>query len=43
MMTVEVDGWIITLSNDCVTLDYLDNRFSPDSRAYIHPMTQVAS
>jgi hypothetical protein len=43
MTTVEVHGWIITLYNDCVTLDYFDNCYSPDSRAYIHPMTQVTS
>lgn len=33
-MTVDVDGWVITLFNDCGTLDYCDSCYSPDGREY---------
>ncbi len=35
LMTVEVDGWIITFYNDCDTLDYCVSCYDPDGRAYI--------
>lgn len=35
LMVVEVDGWVVTLYNDCDTLDYCDSCYSPDGRAYI--------
>jgi hypothetical protein len=35
MMTVEVDGWVITFYNDCESLDYCDSCYSPDGRAYL--------
>ncbi|WP_411960662.1 hypothetical protein ACK3BE_09535 [Pseudomonas mandelii] len=34
LMTVDVDGWVITLFNDCGTLDYCDSCYSPDGREY---------
>jgi hypothetical protein len=34
LMTVDVDGWVITLFNDCGTLDYCDSCFSPEGRKY---------
>ena len=33
-MTVDVDGWVITLFNDCGALDYYDSCNSPDGRTY---------
>ncbi|KIF60342.1 hypothetical protein [Pseudomonas fluorescens] len=40
MMTVEVDGWVITFYNDCETLGYCDSCYSPDGRAYIFDSSQ---
>jgi len=34
LMTVDVDGWVITLFNDCGALDYCDSCFSPEGRKY---------
>lgn len=34
LMTVDVDGWVITLFNDCSDLDYCDSCYSPDGRRY---------
>ncbi len=34
LMTVDVDGWVITLFNDCGDLDYCDSCYSPDNRKY---------
>lgn len=34
-MTIEANGWVITLYNDRDTLDYCDSCYSPDGRAYI--------
>lgn len=34
LMTIDVDGWVITLYNDCGTLDYCDSCYSPDGRKY---------
>ena len=34
LMTVDVDGWVITLYNDCSELDYCDSCYSPDGRKY---------
>lgn len=34
LMTVDVDGWVITLYNDCGSLDYCDSCYSPDGRKY---------
>jgi hypothetical protein len=34
LMTVDVDGWVITLFNDCSDLDYCDSCYSPDGRKY---------
>ena len=34
LMTVDVDGWVITLFNDCGSLDYCDSCYSPDGRKY---------
>lgn len=34
MMTIDVDGWVITFYNDCDTLDYCDSCYSPDGRSY---------
>ena len=34
LMTVDVDGWVIILFNDCGTLDYCDSCYSPDGRKY---------
>lgn len=34
LMTVEVDGWVITFFNDCGDLDYCDSCYSPDGRKY---------
>ncbi|WP_191622986.1 hypothetical protein [Pseudomonas fluorescens] len=34
LMTVDVDGWVITFFNDCGTLDYCDSCFSPEGRKY---------
>ena len=34
MMTIEVEGWVITLYNDCNSLDYCDSCYSPDGRSY---------
>jgi hypothetical protein len=34
LMTVDVDGWVITLFNDCGALDYCDSCYSPDGRTY---------
>ncbi|NWA24957.1 hypothetical protein HX870_29705 [Pseudomonas gingeri] len=39
-MTVETDGWVITLYNDCDTLDYCDSCYSPDGRVYIFDSMQ---
>ncbi|WP_331695801.1 hypothetical protein VY732_14595 [Pseudomonas sp. ZY71] len=39
-MTVETDGWVITLYNDCDTLDYCDSCYNPDGRAYIFDSMQ---
>ncbi|MBA5708475.1 hypothetical protein DT037_15590 [Pseudomonas fulva] len=33
-MTVQADGWILTLRNEAGTLDHLISCFSPDGRAY---------
>lgn len=41
MMTVEVEGWIVTFYNDCDTLDYCDSCYSPDGRAYIFDSQQM--
>lgn len=40
MMTVEVDGWVITFYNDCETLDYCDGCSSPDGPAYSFDSSQ---
>ncbi|WP_165869889.1 hypothetical protein [Pseudomonas sp. LS-2] len=40
LMTVEVDGWVITLYNDCDTLDYCDSCFGPEGRAYTFDSSQ---
>ncbi len=32
LMSVEIDGWRLTLFNDCDTLDYCEYGRSPDSR-----------
>jgi hypothetical protein len=34
LMTIDVDGWVITFFNDCNTLDYCDSCYSPDGRKY---------
>lgn len=34
LMTVDVDGWVITLFIDCGDLDYCDSCLSPDGRRY---------
>lgn len=34
LMTVDVQGWAITLFIDCGDLDYCDNCLSPDGRKY---------
>lgn len=34
LMTIEIDGWVITLYNDCGELDYCDSCYSPDDRKY---------
>lgn len=34
LMTVEVDGWVITFFNDAGDLDYCDSCYSPDGRKY---------
>lgn len=34
LMTVEVDGWVVTFFNDCGALDYCDSCYSPDGRKY---------
>ena len=34
LMTVDVDGWLITLFIDCGDLDYCDNCLAPDDRKY---------
>ncbi|MNI46952.1 hypothetical protein D3C73_1014400 [compost metagenome] len=31
-MSVEVDGWLVTLFNDCYTLDYCEECVAPDGR-----------
>src|SRR5450830_466469 len=35
LMTVEVEGWVISFYNDCDTLDYCDSCYCPDGRAYV--------
>ncbi|WP_341524014.1 hypothetical protein AABC73_13575 [Pseudomonas sp. G.S.17] len=40
MMTVEVDGWVITFYNDCDSLDYCDSCYCPDRRAYLFDSSQ---
>ena len=40
MMTVEVDGWVITFDNDCDSLDYCDSCYCPDGRAYLFDSSQ---
>jgi hypothetical protein len=32
LMAVEIDGWLLTLFNDCDTLDYCEYCRSPDGR-----------
>ena len=32
VMPVETDGWLLTLFNDCVTLDYCEYCRAPDGR-----------
>lgn len=32
LMSVEIDGWLLTLFNDCDTLDYCEYGRSPDGR-----------
>jgi hypothetical protein len=32
LMPVEIDGWLLTLFNDCDTLDYCEYCRSPDDR-----------
>lgn len=32
LMSVEIDGWQLTLFNDCDTLDYCESCMSPDGR-----------
>lgn len=32
LMPVEIDGWLLTLFNDCDTLDYCEYCRSPDGR-----------
>jgi len=34
LITVDVDGWLITFFEDCGDLDYCDNCLSPDGRRY---------
>ena len=34
LMTVDIDGWVITFFIDCGDLDYCDSCFSPDGRKY---------
>lgn len=31
LMPIEIEGWLLTLFNDCDTLDYCDHCRSPDS------------
>ncbi|WP_420066328.1 DUF7693 family protein [Pseudomonas asplenii] len=40
LMTVEVDGRVLTFYNDCGTLDYCDSCYSPEGRAYIFDSLQ---
>lgn len=32
LMSAEIDGWLLTLFNDCDTLDYCEHCRSPDDR-----------
>ena len=34
LMTVDIDGWVITFFIDCGDLDYCDSCLSPDGRRY---------
>ena len=34
LMSIDVDGWVITLYNDCGKLDYCDSCYSPDGCMY---------
>ena len=34
LMTINVDGWVVTLFVDCGDLDYCDSCCSPDGRRY---------
>jgi hypothetical protein len=34
LITIDVDGWMITFFIDCGDLDYCDSCFSPDGRKY---------
>lgn len=34
LMTVEVEGWVITFYNGCDKLDYCHTCYSPEGRAY---------
>lgn len=34
LMSLEIDGWVITLYNRCNTLSYCDSAYCPDGREY---------
>jgi hypothetical protein len=34
LMTIDVDGWMVTFFIDCGDLDYCDSCFSPEGRKY---------
>jgi len=40
LMTVEVDGWVLTFYNNCDTLDYCASCYDPDGRAYVFDSNQ---
>ena len=41
LMSVEVDGWLISFFNDCGELDYCDSCCSPDDRKYEFTSTDI--
>lgn len=41
LMTVDVDGWLITFFEDCGELDYCDSCSSPDGRKYDFTATDI--
>lgn len=40
LMTVEVNGWVLTFSNDHNKLDYCNSCYSPDGREYTFDSSQ---